>query len=142
MRKAFKTRVANGNKSSAVTHSFHNVPDILSHQPKWHKECYSSFTSKSNIQKVVKRALRCKPQQGSGSSQLLPNVSRITRKSALYVDWKMCIYCQKWKKREELHKVLSENGSEIIHHHARTNNDLKCSISLDNLIDNDAHYHS
>ena len=90
----------------------------------------------------MKRAQRHKPQQGSGSSQLLPNVSRTTRKSALYVDWKMCIYCQKRKKKEELRKVLSENGTEIIHHHAKTNNDLKCRISLDNLIDNDAHYHS
>lgn len=123
-------------------HLQHHVSDLRIHQPKWHKACYSSFTSKLNIQRVVERSHRQKPPQRPGTSQPLPEASPITHGLVPNVAWKQCVYCQTRTKKESLQQVLIENASSIIHGHAENNYALKCRIGVNDLIAYEAHYHS
>jgi len=61
---------------------------------KWHKSCYSVFTSKTNISRLWAK------RQGSGTNSadqqcIKVILQPIRRSSQGAVDWKLCMFCQK-----------------------------------------------
>ncbi|KAL4240796.1 hypothetical protein ACF0H5_001584 [Mactra antiquata] len=75
----------------------------------WHKKCYSSFTSITNIHFVENRgnistATDCDLEiDGSSSTE-----SASTRNTSTPIDWKKCMFCQ--KKREGKIAFCSNSG--------------------------------
>jgi len=61
---------------------------------KWHKSCYSVFTSKTNLSRL--RAKRQGSGTNSADQQCIDVIPQpIWRSSQGAVDWKVCMFCQK-----------------------------------------------
>ena len=67
---------------------------------KWHKNCYSLFTSEMHIQRLQKKA----EESIVSETKVTEPASRSGRRSVAPVDWKKCMFCQT-DKREELHNI-------------------------------------
>ena len=85
---------------------------------KWHKSCYSVFTSKTNISRL--RAKRQGSGTNSADQQCIDVIPQpIRRSSQGAVDWKLCMFCQKCLKgrsqKGRLHMVQTlEKSAELI----------------------------
>ena len=84
----------------------------VSAELKWHKGCYSSFTSDHHIHRLQKKADESK----ASDTQAAESTSRSGRRSIDPVDWTKCMFCQ-CVKREALHnidyvheEILANNG--------------------------------
>ena len=97
---AYQIRVENNDTSNSISSLEDHILNLIEYEPKWHKNCYASFTSKVNIQRVVDRAQNARENAPGPSSKVDPieETSTLTRRLVPNVDWKKCIYCQTRKK--------------------------------------------
>jgi len=83
---------------------------------KWHKNCYSSFTSISNIQCAEKRYLKNFQNKCQSKDDMLQSTSGVSRRqSSSSVDWEKCMFCQNVEKNEKLHNVMTlEKSTKLL----------------------------
>ena len=138
---AYDIRTVNNDTSNSISYLEDHISNLTECSPEWHKNCYSSFTSKPNIQRVVDRAQKVGENAPGASSKvdITEETCTLTRRLVPNVDWKKCIYCQTRKKNEVVHQVMSQNTSDAIHEHALYNHSLKCRIGENDLIAYEAH---
>lgn len=121
-----------------------SVDSLSENNPKWHKACYASFTSKVNLQNVIERHQRNQLLgEQPGPSHKTPEQEEnapLTRKIVQHVNWKLCIFCQQ-RKRDTIHLVQSEGVQNLIRQKADFDYKLKCRIGANDLIAYEAHYH-
>ena len=77
-----------------------NETEWESAELKWHKSCYSAFTSDHHIQWLQKKASESK----ASDTQATESTSRSGRRSIDPVDWTKCMFCQ-CVKREDLYNI-------------------------------------
>ena len=144
LKEAFEYRLptiaCNDQFSETLVRLQHDVGYLSESSPKWHRSCYGSFTSKTNIQRVLSRC-QDKPVQFSEELPSSSTSTPLTRNIVQHVDWNMCIFCQK-RKREPIHQVMSMQVQSSIHQIASVDYKLKCRIGDNDLIAYEAHYHS
>ena len=82
---------------------------------KWHKTCYSTFTSKSHIDRLKKSQTTITSTCSSScSEQPAAEIARATRSSSgKAIDWELCMFCEKHTE-DKLHQVLTFKTSQEI----------------------------
>ena len=114
--------------------------NLEDNEPLWHKICYSSFTSKQNVQTVTKRTVSADSDASTSTIPLAPE-GTATHRDIQKVNWKKSIFCQS-KKLEAPHQVQSMEVEKVIKHIAIFNYKVKCRIGENDLIAYEAHYHN
>ena len=79
----------------------------------WHKSCYSSFTSKSHLERLKKRYEKNLPAS-STSEQEQQAVPRLSRTVIPPVDYKLCIFCQAdTGSSDDIRRVMTKSKTVI-----------------------------
>jgi hypothetical protein len=117
------------------------IPDA-----RWHKDCYSSFTSKQKRERLKNNFLK-EQQKASMVNESLSivtetEVQRTSRTTVKEVNWLQCILCQKDDKVGKLHNIMqSEFSKKVI---AYCQHDLVMRVRLacvNDLIAAEGKYH-
>ncbi len=120
-----------------------DIDCLVEKKEKWHKRCYTSFTSRNNVERIEKRFEKTLCECRTTTPDLTSTCTTpITRKSVPSVDWKGCIFCQSMIKGKQLHRVETTLVESSIKEITKTNNKLKCKIGDNDLIACEAHYHA
>ena len=120
--------------SDTINRLQHEIETLNDANPMWHRSCYGTFTSKTNIQRLHDRRQSCSYGKASPCKPLTRNVVH-------HVNWGLCIFCQK-RKREGTHQVMSKEVQHSICASADMDFKLKCRIGDNDLIAYEAHYHA
>ena len=79
---------------------------------KWHKTCYSSFTSKWHIERLKKSL--SEQSSASSSSQHQDDVPKTRSSIGQVMNWKLCMFCQDAGTKEHLSSVSTFKKSTEI----------------------------
>ena len=110
----------------------------------WHKSCYKSYTSKTNLERFEKTSAEKSKQQREAMET---EQQRLTRRSleGSSVDWQLCLFCQKrkYKGSKQLINLCTRKAEESLRKAADILNDdaMKMKIALPNLIAQETKYH-
>ena len=110
----------------------------------WHKNCYKSYTSKTNLERFEKISADESEQQ---CEAMETEQQRLTRRSleGSSVDWQLCLFCQKskYKGSKQLVNLCTRQAEESLRKTADILNDdaMKMKTALPNLIEQEAKYH-
>ena len=85
------------------------VPPSDINQLCWHKSCFSSFTSRTKIQRLEKKQEKSRPEISEPSTSAIK-----LRSSTKSVNWDLCIFCQDTKVKEILCSVTTFKMSDKI----------------------------
>ena len=87
----------------------------------WHRECYSDFTHKGKIERLIEKrknegnpSKRRRTDDNSENSSTSASLTRSSRTTSVPMDWSLCIFCQCTKAREQLVSISSFNVSNSI----------------------------
>lgn len=124
--------------------------DVLSEEQfyeleiRWHKNCYSSFSSKSKLDRLKKRH---ETSSGLSSASATTDHSAstssapTTRSSKSAINWSLCMFCQMVGKRK-VHRVQTFEKSTDIIEHAKTDPVMSIRLSgVSDLIAAEGCYH-
>lgn len=94
----------------------------------WHKSCYSSFTSKSHLERLKKRYEKNLPASSTSEQdqQAVPRLSSIVIPP---VDYKMCIFCQEdIGNSNNIRRVMTKSTLNKILKHKDSDYFLSCRL--------------
>lgn len=86
-----------------------NVPMKDVEQLRWHKSCFSLFTSKTLIERLQQKRQISRQQISESSTS-----NTMLRSSTASVKWDLCIFCQDTKPKETLSSVTTFKMSDQI----------------------------
>ncbi|KAK2160587.1 hypothetical protein LSH36_130g05004, partial [Paralvinella palmiformis] len=94
----------------------------------WHKSCYSSFTSKSHLERLKKRYENLPASSTSEQEQqAVPGLSRTVIPP---VDYKLCIFCQAdTGSSDDIRRVMTKSTSSKILKHKDSDYFLSCRLA-------------
>ena len=113
----------------------------------WHKSCYSSFTSQSNIYKKERKKSRNKSDlskdESSANSTSGASTSKPLRSTVNPTNWNACFFCHDNECKTKLSSVSTFKMSEQIITNAQYDYKLSVQISgIRDLIAQEAKYHA
>lgn len=104
---------------------------------KWHKTCYSSFSSEHHIKRLQKKADESNEAETQGNEPAF----RSGRRSLEPIDWKKCMFCQSVK-REDLHNIEYMKKSKQIMEDASLDPVMRVRLSgISDLLAAEGKYH-
>ena len=103
----------------------------------YHKSCYSTFTSKSHIERLDEKRSSAKPQECEPSSS-----GTTLRSSTTAVDWDVCMFCQDTSLKETLCSVTTLKMSDTILNLSKFDQDVHVRLSgISDIIAAEGKYH-
>ena len=117
--------------------------NVENDQIKWHKICYASFTSRTNISRL--KDPNTVPLSNSSSSEVSTatggKTARQLRSQSCTANWSLCIFCQEYK-NDSLHSVESFHTSDKIIRSVPYDHNLSIILAgVSDLIAAEAKYH-
>ena len=86
----------------------------------WHKNCFSTFTSKTHLERLKKRSATSSVSDNTNETKVTT-----TRKSGSFMQWEKCIFCQ-LETADALHQIQTLEASSKVMMHAKNTDPVLC----------------